>query len=222
MLFYFLFAIFLGRDLVSRTLLTSLLLVTMVIVGVVFAPKQEPLMAWTAPILMEFVYGMFIALWWKGYAQSSPARNGGVTAALLLVAMIAVGLILFFPHDLDRVMLGFGNRWLTAGVPAAFLVWSMLALEKRGKMPSLRFLKLLGDGSYSLYIWHYFVIGALRAVWPLTGLTGDLGAVTFVATCIVLAIIVSLMGYFWVEKPVIAMGRKWMDRRRNTARSIAA
>lgn len=222
MLFYFLFAIFLGRDLLSRTLLTSLLIVTLVLAGVFFAPQQEPLMAWTAPILMEFVYGMGIALWWKGYSQAPITRHAGVTAGLLLVAMIAVGLILFLPYDGDLVMVGTGERWFTAGIPAAILVASMLALDKQGKMPSLRFLKLLGDGSYSLYIWHFFVIGALRALWPLTGLTGDLGAVTFVATCIVVAIAVSLMGYFWFEKPVISLGKAWMDRRRNASRGFAA
>ncbi|WP_448578106.1 acyltransferase family protein [Thermaurantiacus sp.] len=222
MLFYFLFAIFLGRDLLTRTLLTSLMLVTLVLVGVIFAPRQEPFMAWTAPILMEFVYGMMIALWWKGYAQSTPARSGVVTAALLAVVIISIWMILFLPYDGDLIWVGYGDRWFTAGVPAAFLVASMLALDKRGKMPSLRFLKLLGDGSYSLYIWHFFVIGALRALWPLTGLTGDLGAVTFVASCIVVAIAVSLMGYFWIEKPVIALGRGWMERRRKAARSLAA
>lgn len=121
---------------------------------------------YTSSIILEFVYGIGLALLW-----SAKGRPGfGLAVSLFAAAAGAYFLFQMTPWV-------HGVRGLAAGVPAVLLVAAALATPakamSRGVGPLLQ---RVGDSSYSLYLSHIFTIGAIKVVasrlaplepWPL-------------------------------------------------------
>ena len=101
------------------------------------------------PISIEFLFGLWIArLWIDGYR--SP-----LWCNILLVAFSVLWLSQFpdsHPYQVMRPL-----RW---GIPAAVVVWAMLASENKINFSKWRPGLLLGDSSYALYLVHPIVLSA--------------------------------------------------------------
>lgn len=94
------------------------------------------------------------------------------------------------------------SQWITAFGAGGLMIMSMnSALSKRVlHWPSIR---LLGQMSYSLYLWHFIVL--LFCVHLLYGKTP---LWTILCLALVLSIAVSWCSYLWIEKPSMNLGRK--------------
>jgi glycosyltransferase involved in cell wall biosynthesis/peptidoglycan/LPS O-acetylase OafA/YrhL len=115
-----------------------------------------PLGALCNPILLEFTYGIALAvLWQRGWLAAAkagpPLLMAGGAGIVLLPALLP------------------GLRFLAWGVPAACMVAGMLCLERVWRAILPRFLVSLGDASYAIYLTHGFVLAALavalRGTW---------------------------------------------------------
>jgi exopolysaccharide production protein ExoZ len=75
----------------------------------------------------------------------------------------------------------------------------VLLIETSRPLPRWRFLELLGDASYSIYLWHsLFIAAALKCLF-------FLGAPQMLAFAIaaIIGVAGGLAGYWLIEKPIL-------------------
>jgi exopolysaccharide production protein ExoZ len=103
---------------------------------------------YTNPILLEFVYGMLIAVMFKKWESPNASR-------IYLLSVPTIALMLLLPAEDPQF------RFLNYGIPSAFLV---VFLTFRA-VPTSKVLHVLGDMSYSLYLIHFFTNSAFAQIW---------------------------------------------------------
>ena len=191
--FYAVFASCLGLPRRAAVAAVSGALALVIFAGLVFRPAPGALAFWSSPIIAEFVFGMLIAS-----ARNEGLRLGFSARALLIAAGIAG---LAFAHQQGAPDAAW--RWLAWGFPAALIISGAALAEARdGQGAAARFLSLLGDASYAMYLIHPFIIRPLRALWAKAGWTGEAGAFLFGLAALALVIAVSVAVYRWFERPL--------------------
>ncbi|GAB6841090.1 peptidoglycan/LPS O-acetylase OafA/YrhL [Methylorubrum rhodinum] len=95
-------------------------------------------------------------------------------------------------------------RFLTAGLPACAIVAGALSLERRGHMPTLPPLLLIGDASYALYLSHGIVLSACTQFALKAGLGPSAWLSVVFAVASLCAVTVSAVAlYRCVERPLL-------------------
>ncbi len=211
MQFYTIFALALLIAPERRVMAASVMLLALAAAGALFHPSSVQLEFWTAPILMEFIYGMLLGVAWH-----HPALARLKPPAWLGWAGMAIGtaVMLLLPVGDSGHTPAHGTRWLISGLPAALVLASALVLERADKVRKIEWLRLLGDASYALYIWHFFAIGAMRAVWPKDLAAGWGGAIAFIVLVSAVAIAGSVVAYLLIEKPLVRWSGSLLKRMR--------
>ncbi len=166
MFFYLVFGLFLSRPVGAAGVASGLLLVLLVVAGAMFPGSGVLRSVWTAPILLEFVLGLLAGMAFR--SSSRPPLAACLFAVVLGLALLAgdpmhlatkrPGSVT--PNDLGRVL-----GW---GVPAALILSGAVFVEKGRSIPLVRpvkWLRTLGDASYSLYLAHPIVLIVLVKVW---------------------------------------------------------
>lgn len=190
MLFYLIFSLFVWeKRRVLRVGSVTLLISLLVIFGLIIKQQNSVLQTYTNNILMEFVFGVWIG-WVYTHGLLEKVHIGAPLVLIGFTAYIAM-FILDMPPGHWRIIM-----W---GVPATFIAAGALILENRGKLPAVPFLRLLGDASYSIYLWHGLVIVVIDGIWLRLGLKEGVTA-TIVSTLISVA--ASLGAYAALEKPL--------------------
>ncbi len=194
MLFYALFTFTMVVAPKRAHMLAAALLVALFALGRVVTFEHVPLQFWTAPIVIEFVFGIAAYhVWRSGVLQRVPAP------AAVAIA-IAAWLLMASLRSSDEM-----RPWLW-GLPALALFLATLSLERRWHVPALWL--LIGNASYSLYLTHAYVIQALqKKVMPLDTFEPTQVALMLpaVAVCCALAIACFLL----IERP----SNLWLRRR---------
>jgi exopolysaccharide production protein ExoZ len=93
------------------------------------------------------------------------------------------------------------------GGPALLIVGGAVGAELACSLRIGRLAMLLGAASYSIYLSHTFAISALGKFWP-----SSLSGAAFMATATLLALIVGVLVYAWVEQPLLGLMRKRRTR----------
>ena len=169
--------------------------VAVIAIGQIFPELPNPIAYWTHPLIIEFAFGMAIAL-----AYRSGIRMPRALAYPLVAAGLA-GLFwswrqahFFTPDSVERVFV-----W---GLPALAIV-SAFALSERPVSRSTfwRVSGFFGDASYSLYLFHTLALGVpmmfLGRYFDLASQPWLLLALILVAT-----IVPGLLIYVFIEKPL--------------------
>lgn len=178
MFFYVIFAIcmFLPRRIFIPT--TVIVLISISILGALF--KAEGVTGfYTDPIIIEFCFGMLIALAWM--------KNK------LFMHWAFIPLALAMTITLDHVT---DVRILSLGVPAALMVIGMLSIEE-GILNS-PWATLLGNSSYSLYLVHGF---SLTVVYKLCELIG-INWVGYFPIALFSSLVAGIIAYLYIELPI--------------------
>lgn len=192
MFFYFLFGCMLLVRRPLRVMGLSLLLIGLVIAGYslpTLAEQSVVFATYTNPILLEFLFGIWIA---KAYLAGWRLPRG-VAIALLIAGSLAMS---YFYLDIEA------TRPFLTGIPAAAVFIGALMLEPSKKPSPNNALKHLGDASYSLYLIHpvlLYGISFLVRFIPV-GTAGSALAVFMFATA--LQIVAALLFFRWVERPL--------------------
>jgi peptidoglycan/LPS O-acetylase OafA/YrhL len=192
MFFYAIVTLSLLLPRARRIPLLIVVLVALPLAGWLLAPSGL-LEFYTAPILLEFLYGVLIGQWF--------ARGGGLKAGASLALLIS-GLLLFFTVGLAG---NEGNRAGYWGVPLAFVMMGALGAPALARGALRNFSKLLGDASYSLYLSQFVVLPPAAGVFK--ALTKNLelpwGGVVLVGGLTILAVIAGLLCYLVIERPML-------------------
>jgi exopolysaccharide production protein ExoZ len=205
MFFYVLFAVALALPLRRAVAAVTLVLVALVVVMAMPWAQDAPvpLRFWGYPIVLEFAFGMGLAL----------ARHEGIrlTGAfrLLLVAAAITTLAL---DGYARAQTGF-EALFYHGLPAAALVAAATLGSETPDRPAGRieaWASRLGDASYALYLLHPFALRAVREVFVRAGgmLPGAVVPIGFLVVALVAASLVALVAWRAFEVPVTRRARR--------------
>ena len=92
-------------------------------------------------------------------------------------------------------------RALFFAVPSALLVWSVIRMERTHDLILPMWLQRIGDSSYSLYIWHQFLLACLYAFFLRYGLFAALHWSLLLSIWAGLVICAGWVSYRVIEKP---------------------
>ncbi|KAA1180519.1 acyltransferase [Rhizobium tropici] len=191
MLFYVFFAAALLLPIRLGIVWLSVLMAGMALVGRLVDPSHVQIAFWTNPIILEFLFGVYVALIFR-----SGIRIGGA-AALALMAIGLLGFVRISAPWSDAAL----PQFLRSGLPAALFV---LAAAIGPVLPQRKLVLwgvALGDASYSLYLAHPFILRPMRAVWA-KALGGYLPLGLFVVFATLVAALFALLLFRGVEKPL--------------------
>jgi exopolysaccharide production protein ExoZ len=169
------------------------LLILAVALGWIAGPLPDALGFWTDPIILEFVFGMLLAV-----AARSGLRLRPATAVFLMGAGL-FALALALPM---RMVMGL-PRGLAWGLPVAlFVAGAVLGDFRRSQGALARALGAIGDASYSLYLLHPFVIRFFREFWSRGLIDAAAWPWAYAALVVAAAIAAALVTYRLFERPI--------------------
>jgi exopolysaccharide production protein ExoZ len=140
----------------------------------------------TNPMILDFLFGVLV-FWLVSHERIALP---GVSATAGAIGL-ALGSYLISDHPWAHVM----ARPFYLGLPAAFLVYGTIGLERSWQSPKL--MVAIGNASYSTYLWHWVILRVVAVlaipVFPsiLTGFT-----VLVALTC------VGLLSFRFIEIPI--------------------
>ncbi|WP_121115538.1 acyltransferase family protein [Croceibacterium ferulae] len=194
MYFYLLFA--LALPLAGRARIVSALggLALVVVAGSMLRVPPASLPGfYTAPILLEFAYGL--AIGWlftrTDLLQRLPAHVAGLLVAAGLAALLAL-----------PVLQPGWPRFVAWGLPAAAILSGTLALELHNRVPRLGLLHALGTSSYSLYLVHPMCLAAITRGWQALGPAGEQGLLGFGIVAVIGCCLAGAAVFLLVEAPL--------------------
>lgn len=189
MFFYFIFGLsLLIKNCTFRAISVAATLILICTFGKNF-PANPIISFYSNPVLMEFIAGMFIAINRKKFFELSEKYG----ALLLLLSMG------FIVSSYDRA----GFSWLNV-LGCTLLVAGSLPFESIVQSKSNKFFVLIGDASYSIYLFHGFFQRALFII-----LGGKIASLADAVIYSVLALLIGTIGgiltYQMIERPIIRM-----------------
>jgi exopolysaccharide production protein ExoZ len=208
MFFYSLFGCFVFSSRRGVVIAIGTLFCTLIAIGVLFHPLPEPFGFWTSPIIIEFVFGMIIALAYRdGVRLPRWLVRTLVTAGFAVYAWSATKGHFFGPPPESAM------RVLLWGVPAIAIIGGLaLAAQRPQATPLWRLFGFLGDASYSLYLVHPMALAIPRIVlgrW----IEPTSAPWLYVAAMLACAIAVPLVVYVFIEKPTTEALQKRIEAR---------
>ena len=199
MFFYLVFALALTLTRRNAVFTVTGLFLLLVAAGRVFALPQ-PFAFWCDPVILEFCFGMLIAL---GH------REGVAVPRAAAVVLIIAG---FAALALGAMTSGW-PRLAVWGVPAAAIVAGAVLAGPHEPGVITRALVFLGDASYSIYLVHWLAILVLTGVVAYLRLDIAAAPWAYVAAHALFALAVSVAVYLMFERPVTrALQRRLRQR----------
>lgn len=193
--FYFIFsiALFFAH---YRAAIVGVILLGLVLTGH-FVEKSFYIDFFTNSLLLEFLYGILIAkLHFSGLLKS---KN---IIALGSFGLFVLFLFLYFlNHTLDI-------RGIDLGLPAMFLVLSLVMCENFFKNHKNMFFIQLGNMSYSLYLTHLFVLGFIGEIYKYFQIKTHLSEIIYILSMLGVSLTVGYLVYTLVEKKLLEFFKK--------------
>ena len=158
--FYVLFGALLFLTTGRRVLVASALLCALMVLKFLFPGASRILDFYGETVGLDFVLGMIVG-WLFLERRVSPVFI--VLVALIGVSVFAAGVLGGVSGGSDRAFF-----W---GVAGASLLFVCVFVEKQWGWPDLRWIRKMGDMSYSVFVSHLFALAVVasiaRAIWPL-------------------------------------------------------
>ncbi|MEQ1780955.1 MAG: acyltransferase [Hyphomonadaceae bacterium] len=204
MFFYAIFALSLVGGRRVRLALTTVSIVGLVAVGAVLKPTDAVLATYTSPIMLEFLAGIWIGVVWT----EVKGADGLSSAVMSIAGLLLIPALAWAWPD--------GPRIVVFGIPALLIVAGAALYERRHPVVKLRWFLLLGDASYSIYLWHF----PSNSIWDAIAQAAHMP--TWLAICFISVggVVTGVAAYLLVERPI----RNWirMRTRRKTASVVIA
>lgn len=196
MFFYFIFGLsLLLRK--HRLLAVSVVIVALVVLGKIHKFKDVAGLFYTSSILIEFVFGIMLFHVYTKTHQLSFDR-------VMLVVLGVVGFLLL--NSGSNV-----NDKFVLAVAATIIVWVFIHAF-RGV--DIGLLKLLGDASYSIYLFHPAAFLLARWFFGYAGIGRDgyLNVIVIVMGQVLVALVIGITIYYMIEKPMLKILRNLLGR----------
>lgn len=204
MLFYLTFALALRwRRFAPPGLLVAVPIAILATLGFAFSFSNPIVRTFTAPLMLEFLFGTGLGVAWQFVGATQPSRRWLILAAGLTALGICLLVTLFDPTHLVGEQSKW--RWLTIGMPAALIVAGALLAEKAGFAVNHEAILYQGETSYSLYLTHTLVLQVATKVFRPLGVQQyfALELLLDVAVCAFAAAVF----HRWFEKRLVAFAK---------------
>jgi exopolysaccharide production protein ExoZ len=197
----FFYAAFAGALLLPRRFGLRLIFLgfgALVVLGTLCKPSAPLFNLVTNWLLLDFLMGLAIA--WRLLSSGRLSRTP--ICALIFIGIACLAATIVWPPPEQGPL-----RFMSWGIPAALIVFGMSSVN----IPDGRFAKfmsVLGDASYSIYLFQFFALPAWARVMRIAGAE----AIPFDAAVLVLTALVTASGYLcWLllERPLGAVARSW-------------
>ncbi|WP_454762120.1 acyltransferase family protein [Caulobacter segnis] len=200
MFFYSVFAVLIAAGIKRLGVALVVCMAVLVAAGLLIHPTGALGRVYTNPLLLEFSAGVIIG-------ATTTQRPTLLVPSLAWLA--PVGALLLACSDIVTL-----PRVVEWGAPAVMLVVGCLAWERARKPAPLRWLAVLGDASYSLYLTHTITLSLVREIWRRMVPTSatPLMFAGFAIACIATSIAVGLASYYLVEKPALRILSRALTR----------
>ena len=209
--FYVVFSVMLKFD--QRRLLPWLLLwgagITMVNVFATTADLSATARIVFHPYSLEFIIGALAAIFIYGKFARMISSFWAVLIIALLVSA-AFPLIYIFDILENTGLL----RAALVGSLYGSLIASLTVLEKANQISVPKWMRTMGDISYSMYLSHVFVLSAIGRMWMLARPVPDSLLDNFFACLIMLAVVsgAGWLGYRYIEHPILRISHRFRTR----------
>lgn len=203
-LFYVAFAVAILTTRTRAVIAVTVLFVALSLAGK-FIAMPFPFAGWCDPVILDFCFGMGIALAYRaGVRLSAPVRVGLVAAAMAAIA----GSVMWGPFIAWRTL-----EW---GVPMTFVVAAFVLREDATAAPApwLRPLVFLGGASYSIYLTHYIVLPFPRRILG-RFIEIPYAPWTLAFGLLAVAVIVGIVVHLAFERPVTRLLYRWIGEVRD-------
>ncbi len=194
--FYLLFGIsILSRQ--YRVIMACSIIAGLVLLGKVHHFQEISGLFYTSTIMLEFVYGMLL---YEIYVKTQHLEFNRLT--LLCLGIIGMLLLSIGSETNDKVVLG---------AAAAIIVWVFIQVFRDAHFWPL---KLLGDASYSIYLFHLASFKLARGVvaYLLLAPNNIIHIITIIGIHVIVSVFTGIGVYFLVEKPLIRLIKKGIER----------
>jgi exopolysaccharide production protein ExoZ len=211
MLFYVL--ITLGVYLVPRhpLMFASALLITLHSVCDHYSSFGAVPMCYGSDVVFEFVFGVFAYEISRRISNDQAVQIRLVSLFALLFALVGIVLLQGTAHS------AFPAEWLIMQVLATLVVLCTSLLSQAGWDIRLRWIVIVGDASYVLYLLHPYILSfgdrVLSRHLPLIEMQHASGAFALAAVCVVMAIVLHLK----LEKPTVSYLNKRLGGQRRSS-----
>ena len=175
--------------------------------GVLLRPENPIAIVLTSSLLLEFIAGMAVGIWFKNRWRRAPEQG-------LALVVLALGLFWAMHYGALKPEMPFSfngtlmdeklPRLLHYGVPSLLLAIGILKVDPRPSL-AMNAVVLIGNASYSLYLSHWLVIKTVAVAWRRLPVDMNLA---FVAVCFVASTLYAILTYRLVEREAIA----WVKR----------
>lgn len=213
MMFYAIFAVMAGFRMWRAIWSTLLVFAALLALRIVFGQTLPfYLDYWSNPIILEFMAGALIGGLFIQYDNRFDWRIG--------LALISAAFAWYIAME-QIGMLAMQERIVRLGVPSALIVFALTfctsGVPENLKWP--KWLIELGDSSYSLYLSHFFTVGAALAILQALDVLPLLPPPVWVAILLCLCIVAGMISYRLIEKPALAIARRYEPRLLSYARA---
>jgi exopolysaccharide production protein ExoZ len=203
MFFYLLFscALLSGKN---RLVTSSVVLVTLVVIGQLTKFTTVIPLFYTSSSLIEFVFGLVV---FELYVR----RPNMPVNRKLLVVFGVLGFVLLNSGSMV-------NNKFIMGAAASIIVWVFIYAFAGRKF---RVLQVLGDASYSIYLFHAAVFVEVRDVMKGVALSANeyVNAVLIIVGQVLIAAAAGIVIYYIMERPLLRILRQKMRKRRRPSPS---
>jgi peptidoglycan/LPS O-acetylase OafA/YrhL len=163
------------------------------------------------PLILEFIGGCLIAIMYKRqYLFGSP-----LFFALLSFFLWILGYY-YFQELLSGDMTK--NSWLRVfvfGVPAMLAVYASILFEKKEGALMPRWLRSIGDASYSIYLSHLLVLTVIGKIWLYFATEGIVDNTIMLLLMFTAVLIAGFLSYTFIERPML-IGTKAFEKKHLT------
>jgi exopolysaccharide production protein ExoZ len=215
MFFYIVFCTVRSR---TRHIVMPIATVFLLIVagGTAFSPTNAILNSFSQPILLEFVFGCFVA-----WIFVNKRRLPSFMTFFLILIGITLSLYLpnIIPDNGSTTALGYW-RFAARGIPAALLVLAVTCGDIRD-IWHVKPMLFLGDISYSLYLTHTLTLRVVFALYKHVQLTGMMSLLANILA-IAIAIAAAVLAYVLIERPLTVALTKLYLRATSRGLPVAA
>ena len=207
-LFYLIFA----ATLVFQSRVASALVSTLIITALLFVANRLPDGEITGflsnPIMLEFCFGLFLALAWANGVRPKTVL-WSVPAFLLIIAAP-----LFVAHTSTNGLPPLA-RTIAWGVPSVAVLAGFLSIASPSNRWT-RFAMLVGDASYAIYLTHPFVMAVYAKLIKSTALGGH-SQLLVVPIVVGVSTALGIGVHIFIESPILTIMRN-MSRSRRSAK----
>lgn len=150
------------------------------------------------PLTLEFIGGCLIAmLSLRGWHRmGKPA--------------FAIGALLLLSETLPTCPWTNLPREFAYGIPAFFIVYGAISMERTVGFTGPQFLRRVGDASYSIYLSHIISLSACLFVWKSVHIHGLVDDLLMLLTMVIISLAVGFFSYFYIERLLQSISRKFL------------